>query len=598
LIYGVVVQFSSVGRIDAGIVKAQAASDKWLGSLHTGARSAIDAFNGAFDSVGSSFVSTLSTAGALAGAALAAGVTKALHEGVNFNSFQEQAVIGIASVRSMLGNVPFDQALAGSESTVTNLTKLAKELPGTVKELVNSYSFVQPAILGTGLNIDAGRQETFAAQSIAAAAAVGVNQGTAGHEIAAMIEGRATSKMPMVAKLGLHAKELNAMDPLKRFETIESRFSKLGPAIDAYKHSWAGLTSNLTDTASQVAGTFAAPLFESVKRELSRGLDWFGQHEDEVHRWASRLGHYVSWGFDRGLEAIHRWQGPVTTFAHTLYDGVSRAFGVAGPYLAKLERLALGFMQDPRALDKLTRTAGMLLALRAGTGAVSAGLSGASALAPLVSGLAGSSGAAAGLVAMGPAALAGAAAVGAFALGTYGAVGALTDGSSVFHDAAVGYAEAITVQTASTVGSFDRLAKAAKPATDAFGTYYLLLTDTATKGVALFTDHLALTAEGLRGVWGWGEKFLTMLGYLDGPIFDPAKKPARAYDDELWRDPDRDGREDMTAPRHVTNIHGGIHNTIQVETNADPNRIAVVTKDLILKSIERANVSPSAGLYR
>jgi hypothetical protein len=567
---------------------------KEFAHLGSGFASGVD---NALSGVVSSITDTVQKAAIVGGGVFAAGLGKALHEGIGFSQYTEDLTNGIAGTLAMLGDVPLDRGIQQAVKSTENLRKLALKLPGEFKDAANAFSYILPVGLDHG--VDLARLEKIGAMGVAAAAALGINQATAGHETAALLEGRASSRMPLFAKLGLgSAKEFNALPFEKRLEAIESRYMKLGPAMDLYAGSWSGMTSAGTDQARNLAKTFAAPLFGSLKGELGRGLEWFGRNEDAAHAWAANLGVYVDRAFRGSIDAMRRWYGPATTFGHTLYSGIHSAFIRIEPYLVRFEDLALRFLQDPQAFDKLAHAASSLVALKAGSSALSFGMSSASGLGSLVAGLGSAGVGVADLAAfVGPAALG----IGALALAAEGAAHALTDPTSAYHaDAKEAFAG--MAQGAKDIAvQFQHLDTNTRDARDAVGTALMETAGAFETGVAWWLYWINRTIEADNAQWDAARK-----NYLPQVIDDTAEALADLHksiveaSNQTWLDTynpiKRMGEaaaerekvpNERKVPKHVTNVHGGIH--INIEGSADPARVAVKAVDILQRRLMAPN---------
>ncbi|MBX3218983.1 MAG: hypothetical protein KF795_00610 [Labilithrix sp.] len=589
--YNVSVVFSSSGRIDGGLQRMQRVqeqgADKYLAKVAGAGQRLSASVGGVFDSAASSFISTAGTVGALAGTAAAAGIGKALHTGIEFADTIERAQLGVATVKTALGDMPFPKALREAVETTEELRKAAARLPGEFKDALEMYSSIVPA--GQQLGLDDKMMTKLATRGVAMAAALGINQATFAHELSSALGGRVTSAMPLARKLGLHQSDWKKLKPQERVDYFDKLFTKADPAIEAYSHSWAGLTSATKDNGRNVARAFADPLFGSVKRELERGLDWFGANESSVMTWASTLGHYVSYAFDRGLDKIREWGPAALTFARTVGHGLSSAFNAASPYLARLEKLTLRFMSDPQALDKLAKVAGTLVAARAGVGALGVGSSGLSSLAPLLGSVGGG---AASLAAMAPVTAGAAAALGLLAIGTYGATSALTDGSSRYHDAAVKFAASIGVKTTETAASLTRLETSVRPITELFGTVLLAKLDLMATGIQVTIGWYELLGQSLRRFYDWMPDMFKGGVTADEMMTDRREMDYRGFAKALNFDGDGDdyGKAKMKAPV----IHQTNYNKVQINVDGteDPDRVAQTVFEKFDDTIKNPTTSP------
>jgi hypothetical protein len=400
--------------------------------------------------------------------------------------------------------------------------------------------------------------------------------------------------MPLVSRLGIHATDWNKQDAATRFSKIETLFGKMDPAMQQFQGSWAGMTSTIRDNARNVAKTFASPLFGSIKGEMSRALGWFGQNEDVVQLWAAALGVRVDHAFHMGLDAIHRWYGPVTTFGHTLSTSLHNAFSRVAPFLDRFEDVALKFLQDPKAVDKLMHAGSMLLAAKAGTSMLSGGASAVSGLAPLLSG------AGVGAAEMAAAAPFAAGALAALAVGAEGAIHALTDGTSTFHDAAISQAASIMDHFAGSAKELAHLDNSTRNARDALGVGLLGQVD----WLATELNYLLKATNAVVDAFGALDEKLQHMGRWIAGQFGAMSDPEFLGSDHKF---DYGGSiKTMTAEavreqeRKIPNVTINQHNKIEVKvrTDADPNRIAAAAVDELAKLTRVARNNPLAGQLR
>ncbi len=577
--YSVVVDFgveaAALSNI-AGRMGGLQSKVKDLGGEFAGfGKGMVSSIDSALSSVTSTIVDGVTSAAVVAGGALVAGLGAAVKEGFKFGEYVESSTNGLAATLGMLGNIPIDQGLRQAQESVENLRKAAAVLPGEFKDALGAFSSILPAGLTNGVEIS--RLEKLGAQSVAVAASLGIAQNVAGHELAAMLEGRARSSMPLVARLGVHATDWNKQDSATRFAKIEDLFGKMDPAMQLFAQSFEGLSSTARDNARNVAKTLAAPLFSSVKRELGRGLAWFGQNEDAVHAWATRLGLGIEGAFTRGVEAARYWFPIVSTFAENLYGGIRGAFSRVEPLIKRIASHAERFMLDPSSVDRLVHGAELLLAAKAGTSALSFGATAAGSLGPLLGSLGGAEGLAGLASAAGPAAVA----IAALGVGVFGAVDVLTDGSNRWHDTAVASAESIAANSWKSAQALTEMGERARPLVDLFGVGLITAADRAVQSLTGWVDALDKTqAFMMDHLW-------SKLG-LGAKLSDDAIDPARPFQevaasklaiggalaavDEMQR------RSEHKIPKTSTHVTNNIR--LQLQTNADPNRIAATLRDL------------------
>lgn len=575
--YGIEIEYF----VKAGALQNANASvrdlEKSLGGTKHAMGSAAEHFATKFHSAVAGVTDTIASMAVVAGGALAAsvatGLTHGVKQGIEAAADYESKILGIGSTLAMLADIPIDQGMTQAQKSVERLRKDAAMLPGEFKDVMAAFSSILPAGLNAG--VDMSRIEGLSSRTVAAAAALGVSQITAAHEMAAIIEGRGTSKMPMMAKLGLHSSDLKKMTDEQRFAKVESMVGKLDPALALYQKSFKGLTSTMSDDVTNVFRHASTPLFDTLKGSMARALDYYSSHEDQILASAVSYGQILRHGFEIAEAKALHW-GPILVdvakrFGHELSVGID----YLAPYLHRAEQFAERFAKDPNAMHKIGSGALGLVGLRAGSAAASHGGELLGDLGRFGSML-GSAG-----VSLGSVAAAGgvsAAAIAALGLGAYGAVNVLTDSTNYWHDSAVASAEHIAVNFGKIAAAGEKTAPILQKVADAYGTYLLA-------GVELWTGVVARTFEEL------GKKTELLGGAFDvlrgmfatlNPTKDPdIKNPWEYSGFPKWSDASsRDLDLDTKTPKapHVTQ-HITQHNNIRVEGSNDPNRVAKKTVD-------------------
>jgi hypothetical protein len=414
-----------------------------------------------------------------------------------------------------------------------------------------------------------------ASQGVAAAMALGVAQPVAARELSAMLAGNARHSMPLFAKMGLgDSKSFNALSSAARFDKVEAQFAKLGSSIEYYSHTMAGLKSAMADNLKNVAGVFAAPLYEKVKNALETSLTWFGKNEYQINEFAARLGKGVAWAFEAGRMLLFTY-GPIALdFGERLYEGVKRAVEYLAPHLGQLAKLAGG------------------LAI-AGIGAKVASpalRAGASLAGPAMSavGVAGGTVALAGAVALASAGV---------ALGTIFV--ALTSALNPFASAAKEAWTSIQTHVLSIGRSLANIWSEVGPAIEMFAATYGTLMLKWLELVASLGDSvikfISNMFEGIGlAIGAFVDKFPFLKEYLNGLSVKDAAA-ARRYNDghDAYRGV-KDAGETAKPPVHVTNNTN--HITVKVMSNQDPNRIARAVAGVIkgeLRNPRAAALNPA-----
>ncbi len=602
--YSVEVQFLQQGNFQApaqGLTqltvkaeKLKKTTDHWGKSLFGSAATFTSAMGSAIDTIGGAMFNLASSAAVGIGTALSGGIAAATIAAFHFNEEMENTKYSLAAISNANGlTASFASGIDEAGMVISRMRVDAANLPGEFKDLQNILATI--AAPGAQHGIDLFGMEKMAAQVMTTAAILRVPMDVAAREMAMLMSGTASHRMPLFNRLGfgMDAKEFNALDPKKRMALIQSQLDKMNPAVEKIKGTWTSIKTNALDNLRQGVGFLGQPLFESVKASVQAFNDWASNNRMQNRAFGEQLAEHIDKAFHRGRQAVMHWFPIVKQFAETMGTGLYNAWmGVSPIVHTMLDRLER-FMKDPKAFDKLVHAAQMLIALRVGTGVASMGFSAAKAGAGILNASEAAAGAA-GVAALGTGALVAGVAVAALALGAYGAAGAMTDSSSMFYDASLSAAADIVALTTKTTTAFDRFLTAIKPLTDAFGFAFLIVVEGAIGQISLFTDFLATAAENTRKFAQALERYAILLGYLDGPIGGKPKDALKNHVDEFYperfHDPDKSGRNKV--PNHTTHVH---HVEIKVNSNQDPNRIAKKTVDLIGDLARHPKVAQGTG---
>lgn len=544
-------------------------------------------FGSAVDNVSSMIVDSTITAAKYAGTAAAAALGYAVKSGLGANADFEGSINSIASTLHMLGDVPLDQGVRQATESTEHLRQLAAKLPGTFADARNAFASIVP--VGVTHGIEMKRLEKLAAESVAVGASLGVDQRTAGHETASILEGRARASMPLFARLGLgSATDFNKLSAEKRFAKVEERFGKMGESLSLFENSWHGMTSTMGDNLTNVARHFTMPLFDSMKGSLRRFLDYYSANEDRFLSTAITWGQYLRHGWERGTEIALKW-GPILfsagkRFGDALVDGFERIKPMLDRGAALVER----FAKDEHAPSKVGTAAMVLGGARLGVGA-------ANMLGPALG------------AELGPALLY----LAPLAIAAGGALHAYADEQSYAHDSVVRGVEDIRSRIGPTwdhlTAAMTRLEGPALLVADRMGTVLVQSLEGSAlvieKGTWLFDKWTGALEKAYGAIKPFLDRVYGPTLNRDSDVIDPMR-PAFEYQPQpkLF---DSAGLEALAKntkpPVHTTHIHNP-RVEVRVDGSEDPHRVATKTADIVMKMMisagKNASQNANAGLYR
>ena len=164
------------------------------------------------------------------------------------------------------------EGMSVASSVMAQMRKDAAALPGEFRDLVGIFKTISVPGFQAGASIDQIR--SLAAQAMAVSQVMGLPMEQASREMAMLLEGRAGAPhnvlgMRMAGLGGERAEAFNKMPAADRLETVRKELEKFAPAIEAYSHSFEGLSSTLVDNAKRFLGLATAPIFDRIKGVLS-----------------------------------------------------------------------------------------------------------------------------------------------------------------------------------------------------------------------------------------------------------------------------------------------------------------------------------------
>ncbi len=390
--YLVEIDMQMKGDLSAKVGAATSHTDKLDSSLKRAGSSMMDlgagaagAFTGAIERVGT-LVAHVGMLGAAAGVGIiTAGVVK-------FNNELEKTQISLGAIFNANDQSDsFGEGMELAGSAMKKMRQDAKELPGEFADLANILKDI--SVPGFQGGADIAGLEKMAAKTMATAAVMGIPMEQAGREMAMLMEGRAGAHNVLGMRLaglgGDKAKAFNKQSDEKKLETLNTALDKYAPSIDAFKHSYEGLSSSFVDNAKHFVSTATLPLFEKVKGTLEKVNAWFDENESRVDLWAKIIGTKLGEAWDIGVEKVKQWYPAVEQFAINAYGTLSGIWEKIGPSVERFGAALQDALRDPGTIDKLIRLAEVYAAIKIGGVALDfmGGASGAGALAGGAGGL-------------------------------------------------------------------------------------------------------------------------------------------------------------------------------------------------------------------
>jgi hypothetical protein len=617
VVYSVQVEYFSRGRIDPGLDAANRKAKDFSSTLGRAAERIGSSFNSAFDSIASTMISTLAGAATTAGAALAAGVGLAVHEAMRFNEAMEQVQISLAAISVGTGESSnMAQGLRIASGAVSQMRKDAAMLPGSFEDLTKVMTLIMPALGDAG--VETSGAEKIAAKLMTAGKIEGIKDlGTVAREYAAMVEGRATGRMPLFTKLGFHdAKSFNALSMGERLRQTNAAINKRtgefddpSSAISVFSRSWTAIKETAVDNVRMAVGGVGNPIFEKVKEVVDkfnkfaqggRGAAIFERMGVAAQHFSEKLGQGFDGALKRGRWFIEEWGPAMMQFVHNIGSGLRlQWFGYIRPLLHGPSEKFKNFLMDPAAISKMEHLVGSLLALRAAGGALQFG----GAAMPMLGAVGkffatagGSLGVGGGVLATGAVA-----ALALLALSAEGAVHAITNVRSMFHGMAVTLSSNVLTNLKETGKHLEHLWNNIEPVREALGVGLLNSIYLVTGALRIMSAVIEAGTAVPKAIYDTAKEVIKPKA---GEFANTLEDDTKAMMDELHAkrnteymmtkrfeaDTHAHLETDAKPPKHTTHIH---QVKIEVKSNQDPRRIAKET----LKTIQDFSRRPSSSPF-
>lgn len=313
--------------------------------------------------------------------AVTAGIAGLTFGVANLNAEAERAQISIGTIFSangMSADVPSGIKLAGD--TIAKMRIDAQKLPGEFTDLQNIFTTGAISAFRSGASIDQWRQTS--AKAMAASAVAGLPMDQAARELAQLIEGRAGAHNVLGMRLmglgGQKAEAFNKLDAGARMDQISATLDRYSGAIDAFAHSWEGVTSTFADNVKNFGRMATEPLFDEIKVTLDDINGWFSANQALVNHWTTHIGLELKHAFQWVKQEIEEWGPLVLNFVDTAESRIESMWSAAEPAVQSIAGALKEALADPNGtIDKLVHLGEMFLLLR-GAGGIATTLGSAS----------------------------------------------------------------------------------------------------------------------------------------------------------------------------------------------------------------------------
>lgn len=558
---------AKLGRADEQAKRLDRTISNTLSSVGSGV-------NSAFGMMDSAIMGVVGGMAAL-GTMVAGGVFGAMSYGaIKVNAELEETQIAIAGILNAQGtNSPFLGAMQKASGLMADMRKDAAQLPGEFKDLVDIFQTI--AIPGLRSGMDPDKLREFSAKTMAVGAVMRLPTNVTAREMAGLLEGRAGAHNILGQRLlglsGSKATEFNRKSASDRMEILTKELEKYNDALEAYKHSFKGLSTTIIDSGKLFLANASKGLFDRIKGSLEGINTWFNSNQGLIDAWANRISHFMVRAFDVVSDKIQTWGPLLFNFAVNAGSQLMAVWNSIEPVVARVAEHLKSFLIDPKgitkAVDMLKTYAGVRIAAGIGGGILQA---------------AGATGGAAGAAVALPVL-----AVSAVALA--GALDVATDTTNQFHEQMSRTLDVMgrdwNTITANVSPAARQLEGAFIQVADVLGTVMIQNLGAAVGALAMWTDALT-------GAVNWIKAKLHI--QEAGSLIENeqlAKTKAKQWAKDEMRDvlgkPGNSG-QNLLVPNHTTNIHNLV---INVTPNEDPSRVVRLT----LIELARMNRNPKTS---
>src|SRR5579859_4688074 len=320
---------------------------------------------GAFEGAVEGAASLAATLGKVGAAAAVGAVTYA----TLLNKELENTQIALAAIFGANGiTASMPEGMGVAADVMAQMRKDAAALPGEFKDLVSIFKTISVPGFQAGASINELRD--VAAQAMAVSQVMGLPMEQASRELAMLLEGRAGAHNVLGMRLaglgGEKAEAFNKLPAAERLERVRTELEKFAPAIEAFSHSFEGLSSTLVDNAKRFLSLATAPLFERIKGALGEANAWFDGNEEKVNLWANLIGSRLADAFDVGREKVRAWWPEIEAFAEHAYERIASIWQRVGPLVEHFADSAAKALGSDKAFDRLEQVGLLYAGLKGG----------------------------------------------------------------------------------------------------------------------------------------------------------------------------------------------------------------------------------------
>jgi hypothetical protein len=368
--YRVAIELATHGNLASEVGQSISKLDGLSGTLGrvgheaaTMAGSLASAFEGAVEGA-ASLAATLGQVGAVAAIGAVTYGTLVLNKELENTQIALAAIFGANGITTSM-----PQGMSVAADLMSQMRKDAAALPGEFRDLVGIFKTISIPGFQAGASVDEIR--AVAAQAMAVSQVMGLPMEQASRELAMLLEGRAGAHnvlgMRLAGLAGERAEAFNKLTAADRLASVRTELEKFAPAIEAYSHSFEGLSSTLVDNAKRFLSLATTPIFDRIKGVLSDANSWFDDNQDQVTLWASVIGERLGSAFDFARDKIRAWWPEIEAFAEHAYDRIASIWHRVGPLVEKVADSAAKALGNDKTFDRLEQIGLLYAGMKGGS---------------------------------------------------------------------------------------------------------------------------------------------------------------------------------------------------------------------------------------
>jgi hypothetical protein len=241
------------------------------------------------------------------------------------------AIAGLISASGFPGGNNFGTALKMSSEILQQMRRDAAALPGTFEDMQAIFQRAIPGGAQAGKSVQ--DIEHLSGRLMAVSKAFQIPAEFAGREFAEMMEGRASSRVALFAKLrqfmgaDMDSSKFNALAAPEKWKAIEKALERFNPMIEEYAKTWDTISTTASSYLAQLMRIGSGSTFSGLKAALQSANDWYKRNQVAVDAWAASVGENLGAAFNFLADVIGAALPPAYEFFLGLWEVVKGVYG-------------------------------------------------------------------------------------------------------------------------------------------------------------------------------------------------------------------------------------------------------------------------------